>query len=164
MPQQWNERYLHNWFFCFCSCWFYWVFCNVSKNCVFLVFMLLVSSKRNDFRELDRWDLISPKRPNMNSTLPSWTISLFSTNSILPMSLLDTENSTKESLSFLINQQAFSGYNKEKNRPQNAVSSTAFSKDTVRSLKTNSLVIVQKHSLRFNKHIKVYPINHNHSL
>ena len=52
------------------------------------------------------------------------------------MSLLDTESSTTESLSFLINQQAFSGYNKQKNRPQNAVSSTAFSKDTVRSLKT----------------------------
>lgn len=80
------------------------------------------------------------------------------------MSLLDTENSTKESLSFQINQQAFSGYNKEENRPQNAVSSTAFSKNTVRSLKTNSLVIVQKNSLRFNKHTKVYPINYNHSL
>ena len=72
----------------------------------------------------------------MNSTLLSCTISLFSTNSFLPMSLLDTESSTTESLSFLINQQAFSGYNKQKNRPQNAVSSTAFSKDTVRSLKT----------------------------
>lgn len=110
LAYMWNERYLHNWWFCFVVVDFVGVL-QCFKELSFRSLVVCLSQEK----WLQRVRLlISPKRPKMKSTLLSCTISLFSTNSFLPISPLDTESSTTESLSFLISQQAFSGYNKRR--------------------------------------------------